>query len=422
MKPRIEIIGVVLLAVFAGTHAQASFHFMQIEQVIAGVNGDKTAQAIQLRMRSAGQGQVQNARLIARDATGSNPVVLIAFSHSVSNNAAGDRVLATTGNFANYTSPALVTDFTMTNPIPTGYLAAGRITFEDNFGTIYWSLSFGGSSYTGSTTGSTTNDADGNFGPSFAGPLPSSTLQALKFQGAAGALSTNNAADYALTAGAAVFTNNARNNFTVAPPSRTITQWRSVRGHSGGVGELGIVLDPTASCTGGGSTVETRGTAALGIGIRKVQIDFSGPVTLVSPGAITITGRTTVGGVLGASTLYSPTSAVMTDADTLEMQFLGSGPPDKLPDQSWFQMTIGTATISQSLTGDRDVEVRSLLGDATMNGEENLGDMLVTQIHLGQALTPATAQYDTDLNGIIDDLSLLKTLVSNPAAQAICGP
>ena len=33
---------------------QASFHLMQIEQVIGGVNGDTTAQAVQLRMRSFG--------------------------------------------------------------------------------------------------------------------------------------------------------------------------------------------------------------------------------------------------------------------------------------------------------------------------------------------------------------------------------
>ncbi len=38
--------------------AQASFHLMQIEQVIGGVNGDTNAQAIQLRMRFAGQNLV----------------------------------------------------------------------------------------------------------------------------------------------------------------------------------------------------------------------------------------------------------------------------------------------------------------------------------------------------------------------------
>ena len=38
--------------------ANASFHLMQIEQVIGGVNGDRTIQGVQLRMRSIGQNLV----------------------------------------------------------------------------------------------------------------------------------------------------------------------------------------------------------------------------------------------------------------------------------------------------------------------------------------------------------------------------
>ncbi len=45
------------------------------------------------------------------------------------------------------------------------------------------------------------NDADGNFGPPFAGALPSTSTSALRFNGAASAQSTNNAADYSVTAG-----------------------------------------------------------------------------------------------------------------------------------------------------------------------------------------------------------------------------
>ena len=45
---------------------------MQIAQVIGGVNGDPSAQAIQLRMRTGFQEQVQNARLVVYDMTGSN--------------------------------------------------------------------------------------------------------------------------------------------------------------------------------------------------------------------------------------------------------------------------------------------------------------------------------------------------------------
>ena len=98
--------------------------------------------------------------------------------------------------------------------------------WQSDGGTIYWRLSWGGASYTGSGAGSTTNDTDGNFNPPFAGPLPSSGTSALQFQGAATAKSTNNAADYLLTTGAAVFVNNARASFTVggaALPTVTIT-------------------------------------------------------------------------------------------------------------------------------------------------------------------------------------------------------
>ncbi len=43
----------------------------------------------------------------------------------------------------------------------------------------------------------------------------------MQFQGAATALSTNNLADYALTTGGAVFTNNAGAGFTVAGSTPT---------------------------------------------------------------------------------------------------------------------------------------------------------------------------------------------------------
>ena len=89
------------------------------------------------------------------------------------------------------------------------------LTFESDGGIIYWRVSWGGAAYTGATTGSLTNDGDGQFGPAFAGPLPTGSGQALQFGGAAGAASTNNAADYALTAGPAIFTNNAGASGTI---------------------------------------------------------------------------------------------------------------------------------------------------------------------------------------------------------------
>jgi len=194
----------------------ATFHFMQIEQVIGGVNGDTSAQAIQLRMRLAGQNLVSQSRIRVHDATGSNPILVLDLTTNVASGAAGRRVLIVSPNFSRYTSPAVVPDFTMTSLIPDSYMAAGSLTFEDDVGTILWRLSWGGAGYTGSTTGSMTNDADGNFGPPVPGALPTTTHQALRFTGTAGALSTNNAAQYAVTAGDATFTNNATTAFTVA--------------------------------------------------------------------------------------------------------------------------------------------------------------------------------------------------------------
>lgn len=215
-------ISVVAAVVFTGAwiscqHAHATFHRMQIEQVIGGVNGDTTAQAIQLRMITNNQQFVSGGRVRAWDAAGANPVTVIDMTTDVAVGLTGRRVLITTAAFGNYTDVPLVSDFTMTNPIPASYLSAGRLTFENNFGTInYWSLSWGGAGYTGSNAGSTLNDVGtgGDYGPSFAGALPSTTLQALQFTGAV-ALSTTNAADYALTAGAATFVNNANASFSL---------------------------------------------------------------------------------------------------------------------------------------------------------------------------------------------------------------
>jgi hypothetical protein len=210
---------VLLCALGLGTllamPAQASFHVMQIEQVIGGVEGDVGAQAIQLRLRGLGQNLVSQSRVKAWDAAGLNPVIVIDMTTNVPNGQGGDRVLIGTAAFQSKLSPSIPLDFTMTAPIPPSYLAAGSLTFEDDFGTVYWRLSWGGAGYTGPGTVALTNDADGNANPPFGGALPTGSLQALRFPGAFTAPSTNNAADYSVTAGASVWTNNARNPGTV---------------------------------------------------------------------------------------------------------------------------------------------------------------------------------------------------------------
>jgi hypothetical protein len=203
---------VALASLALALPVQASFHLMQIEQVIGGVNGDTTAQAVQLRMRFAGQNFVAGAELVVFDASGNNPITLLTFTSNVTNNAAGSRILITTASFASHETSPIASDFTMTNAIPASYLAAGRLSYQKptyQSGATLWSVSWGGASYTGPNTGTIDNDIDGNFAPPFAGVLPSSSTVALQFTGAATAMSTNNAADYALTTGAATFTNNA---------------------------------------------------------------------------------------------------------------------------------------------------------------------------------------------------------------------
>ncbi|MCH8823113.1 MAG: hypothetical protein IH984_06345 [Planctomycetes bacterium] len=203
------------LIAWPATPANNFFHLMQIEQVIGGVNGDTSAQAIQLRMRGAFECFITSSRLLVRDAAGNNPILLIQFPGDVPGCMTGDRILITSPSFTSLLDNPITPDFTLTNLIPPSYLAAGSLTFEDFGGIVYWRLSWGGNAYTGDTTGTLDNDADGEFSPNYQGPHPSASLQALLFPGTATALSTNNQADYLLTKGASTWTNNANNSGTL---------------------------------------------------------------------------------------------------------------------------------------------------------------------------------------------------------------
>ena len=210
-----------LVALVAGAclapAAFASFHVMQIEQVMLSYDGDNTVQAIQLRMRTSFQNQVQLARIRAFDATGANPIVIVNMATPVTLSATGARVLIRSANFASHTTPAAVSDFTMTNLVPASYLAGGRLTFESDTGTIYWSVSWG--NYTGPQTGDLTNDSNGNFGPAVAGAFPTAGTSALRFINAATAPSTTNLADYTTVTSNVTFINNAGTSFVVNPPA-----------------------------------------------------------------------------------------------------------------------------------------------------------------------------------------------------------
>jgi hypothetical protein len=247
--PALSLAALPLLATSACLAQGRSFHLMQIEQVIGGVNGDTSKQAVQLRMRSAGENFVTGVQVIAYDAAGLNPVVIETCPSDVSNFDQGARILIATANFPSPVPP----DFIM-SPIPASYLSAGRLTWEF-FGGVYWSLAWGGAGYTGPTTGFAINDPDGDFGPPWGGPLPSAGVQGLLFQGPAGASSSGNSLDYALTAGAASFTNN-RGDSGALPSScyancdgSTATPTLNVQDFSCFLGKF-AAGDPYANCDG----------------------------------------------------------------------------------------------------------------------------------------------------------------------------
>jgi hypothetical protein len=272
MKTRCLIILLGVVALQPAAHA--SFHEMQIEQVIGSVDGDTTAQAIQLRMRAPGQNFVSQGKLVVVDAAGLNPITILVFTSNVANGATGDRVLIASANFPSHTTPPAMPDFTMTNLIPASYFAAGSLTWQNKItGEILWRLSWGGAAYTGPTTGSTTNDADGQFGPAFPSPLPSACSTALLFPGPATALSTNNAADYVTTTGNVVFTNNAHVSFTIAVPLPTVTVTAIDANATEGADKGKFRITRTGACTAAALTVfySVSGTATNGTDYQQVR-------------------------------------------------------------------------------------------------------------------------------------------------------
>ena len=226
MRLRGFVVSIAALATLAlPGRALADFHIMEIEQVIGGVNGDTSAQAIQLKMRAAGQQVlavvatgVSKAQMVVRDATGANPVLLATFDLPNPVSGACRPILLATPGFEATSTPAVdevARDYVM-SPIPASYLPAGSLTFETFGGGItYWRVSWGGGGYSGSHAVNVTNDPDGTTTPAFANALPGSTLQALRFSPACPTASTNSAAQYVETVGAATFTNNALTNFVV---------------------------------------------------------------------------------------------------------------------------------------------------------------------------------------------------------------
>lgn len=225
-KLRIFILAAILGMLLPS--ARAGFHLIEVEQVVAGLNGDPTKLAIQLRLRSAGQtlfGSVP-VRIRMWDSAGANPVVVGTIGANFGTGSSGSRILFTTTAFntAMASVSGYSSDFTLSS-VPASYFTAGKITFEQTSnGNVLWSLAWGGSNYTGTNTGLTTagggNDADGNYGPAFGSALPSDG-RGLLYQNGLNA-STSNSTDYAITAGLATITKNDGTSFVVVPEPGTV--------------------------------------------------------------------------------------------------------------------------------------------------------------------------------------------------------
>ena len=93
MTMRVVTLGLVatgLTLVARAAAAQGEFHWKgkvaagkTIE--IKGVNGDVSAQAIQLRTRTVGQNLTNHAQIYVRDAAGENPILILDLTTDVAN-------------------------------------------------------------------------------------------------------------------------------------------------------------------------------------------------------------------------------------------------------------------------------------------------------------------------------------------------
>lgn len=197
-------------------------------------------------------------------------------------------------------------------------------------------------------------------------------------------------------------------------PTISVRAWRTVRAH-GTAGNYAIPLNATATGNGPtGPSVEPRAG-----GIQRIEIDFSGPVTLANPAGVSVTGRTTTNGVLGSVNTYTPSAVTVVDSDTLALEFAGG-----LPDATCYTITLLPTLATQTLTGDLDVQIRSLVGDASGDGAVLLDDALMVKDAVIARSTAASMPHcDVNLSNSninLGDAILVKSRMTSPVRQALC--
>src|SRR5881296_3431758 len=80
---RVVVVLGVLLAVLVPVPGQAVFHLANIDEIMSGLGGDSSAQYVEIRMLSGGQGSVAHSRLTAFSCDGSTHAILLEVPNDV---------------------------------------------------------------------------------------------------------------------------------------------------------------------------------------------------------------------------------------------------------------------------------------------------------------------------------------------------
>jgi hypothetical protein len=174
-----------------------------------------------------------------------------------------------------------------------------------------------------------------------------------------------------------------------------VTQWAVVATHSG--------TDVAVTTSEG--QVEPRSKAT------KFQITFD---SAVNGPTISISGITGVTIVSSTGSNYS--NRISSAALDSTGQVLTVTLTSPLPDQQWYTIALNpqiTATAGGPMRGVKSVKVGLLAGNVTGSGHVTTADVAAERSYIGVPVTPATAKYDVDGNGVITaaDQRLIQSLV-----------
>jgi hypothetical protein len=176
-----------------------------------------------------------------------------------------------------------------------------------------------------------------------------------------------------------------------------VVQWAVVATHSGG----------DVAVTTSEGQVEPRSKAT------KFQITFD---SAVNGPTISISGITGVTIVSSTGSNYSNRiSSVALDSTGQVLTVTLSSP---LPDQQWYTIALNpqiTAKAGGPARGVKSVKVGLLAGNVTGSGHVTTADVAAERSYIGVPVTPATAKYDVDGNGVITaaDQRLIQSLVGH---------